>query len=107
MGKAWHASSTGPDEVDIETMMRAIGALHSGTVGVTLSPLGIGSTGGMTIQAAINLDVLPGSSIPSVIKAESDWPCAVCGSFLAHVYSVLYALDSEIGRTYKNERLWT
>lgn len=105
--KQWRKSTNGPDEVDVETMMRAMGALHSGHVGVMFSPLGTGSTGGVLVAAMMNFDVLPGSSLPAAVVAEGPYPCKDCGSFWGHVYSVLHALDSKIGQVYEQTSLWS
>jgi len=87
-------------------MMRAMGALHSGHVGLMFSPLGIGSTGGVLVTAMMTFDVLPGSSLPGAVCAEGPYPCKECGTFWGHVYSVLHALDQKIGETYENATLW-
>lgn len=104
--KQWAKSSNGPDEVDCETMMRAMGALHSGHVGVMFSPHGTGSSGGVLVVAMMNFDVLPGSSLPAAVLAEGLYPCKECGSFWGHVYSTLHALDHKIGEVYQQESLW-
>jgi len=105
-GKKWRGSTTGPDEVDVETMMRAMGALHSGHVGIMFSPSGTGSSGGVTVAAMMTFDVLPGSSLPAGVVAEGDYPCKECGTFWGHVYSMLHALDRKIGEVYQQESLW-
>lgn len=104
--KQWAKSTNGPDYLDAETMMRAMGALHSGHVGLLFSPLGTGSTGGVLVSAAMTFDVLPGSSLPGVVGVEGQYPCKECGSFWGHVYSLLHALDVEIGRVYQQDSLW-
>ncbi len=104
--KEWVKSTNGPDELDCETMMRALGALHSGHVGVMFSPLGTGSSGGVLVSAMMTFDVLPGSSLPGGVVAEGPYPCKDCKSFWGHVYSVLHALDFKIGEVYKQESLW-
>lgn len=102
MGK----STNGPDLIDCEAMMRAIGAVHSGHVELRLRPTGTGLGTGVSIQAIMNFDVLPGSSLPAQIVSESDWPCGVCGSFWGHVFNGLYALDFKIGEVYEQSELW-
>lgn len=106
MKSEWAKSTNGPDVLDVETMMRALGALHSGSVSIALSPRGTGSSGGLVTSAQIALDVLPGSSLPTVIGATSEWPCKKCGSFWGHMFGLLYELDVEVGRTYRQETLW-
>lgn len=102
----WAKSSNGPDVTDVEMMMRAIGALHSGGVGIQLSPLGIGSTGGIRVSCTMTFDVLPGSSLPEVVVAESTWPCSEGHDIWAHIFSGLYTLDHEISKVYENGSLW-
>lgn len=102
MGK----STNGPDWTDIETLIRAIGGLHSGKVGVTILPRGIGSTGGLSIGCSMMFDVLPGSSLPPGITVTKDWPCKQHADLESCVFAGLYALDFEISKVYQNEALW-
>lgn len=104
--RVWVKSSNGPDETDVEMMMRAMSALHSGHVAVMFSPAGIGSTGGVVVGAAMNFDVLPGSSLPAAVMAEGLYPCKECKTFWGHVFSVLHALDYKISEVYQQESLW-
>lgn len=104
--KLWAKSSNGPDEVDAETMMRALGALHSGIVGLTFSPAGTGSSGGVDVTATMLFDVLPGSSLPAAVSATALYPCKDCKTFWGHVYSMLHALDRKIGEVYEQSSLW-
>lgn len=106
MKSEWAKSTNGPDQLDAETMMRAMGALHSGAVSVMLSPRGNGSSGGLHTSARITLDVLPGSALPSVIEVSSDWPCNQCATIWGHIFGLLHKLDVAIGRTYEQETLW-
>lgn len=104
--KRWAVSSSGPDEIDVETMMRAMGALHSGVVMVAISPVGIGSSGGVRTIAEIAFTVVPGSDLPGVVGTVGMWPCASCKSFYGHLYHQLHELDREIARVYKQQALW-
>lgn len=108
MGKktGWEDSTTTPDWIDIESMMRALGSLHSGTVGITFLPAGLGFGTGVSVAASIMLDVLPGSSLPECIAVEKGWPCSTHATIAAHVFSLLYELDYKIGQTYKQTTLW-
>ena len=92
MGK----SSSGPDLIDVESMMRAMGAVHSGHVELLLKPRGRGLGTGVSVQARMMFDVLPGSSLPAEVMTESEWPCGVCESFWGHVFNGLYALDFQV-----------
>jgi hypothetical protein len=102
----WEEPSTGPDWIDVEMLMRAIGGLHSGHVAVILSPDGTGSSGGVDVAASMLFDVLPGSSLPESAAVHASWPCAKHTTLAAHAFSVLHDLDYEISRVYKNESLW-
>jgi hypothetical protein len=104
--KVWAKSTNGPDVTDVESLMRAIGGLHSAHVAVTLSPSGIGSTGGVKLLLTASFDVLPGSSVARMIQAESEWPCAEGHDIWAHIFEGLYQLDFQIGEAYQNEALW-
>lgn len=103
----WGKSSNGPDWTDIEMMMRALSSLHSGHVGVTILPRGIGSGGGLSIACSMMFDVLPGSSLPAAVSTESSWPCNSHQELAAHVFAGLHELDFEISKVYKQESLWT
>jgi len=99
-------SMKGPDWTDVEMMMRAMGSLHSGVVGVTFLPRGTGSTGGLSVTCTMMLDVLPGSSLPGAIQTENSWPCNSHSSLEGHVFAGLHALDFEISKTYNQASLW-
>ena len=86
--------------------MRALGALHSAHVFLTVAPDGIGSSGGVVTTLTAMFDVLPGSALPPVVTTTTTWPCKEHKEFWPHVFAGLYALDQEIGRTYENETLW-
>ena len=104
--KQWAKSSNGPDETDMETMMRALSALHSGHVAIIISPAGLGFNGGVDIAASMIFDVLPGSSIPTAVAANVSWPNNTSKTIWGAAYCALHALDVEIGKVYKNESLW-
>jgi hypothetical protein len=104
--RGWEDSSKQPDWTDIETMMRAMGALHSADVVLTISPLGIGAGGGLFTAAICTFDVLPGSSLPNVTSSSGQWPCKDHTTLVAHMFSLLYDLDHEIGKVYRQESLW-
>jgi hypothetical protein len=96
----WHASSTGPDETDLQAAMRAVGILHSGAVTVIITPIGGSPSGGMLITVALSLTVLPGSSLPSLVTIESRWPCVDCRGLTQHLWAQMIALD------YAAEQKW-
>lgn len=102
----WAKSSNGPDWTDVEMMMRALSALHSGEAGITVLPVGIGSSGGLSVAATMAFSVLPGSSLPPFCTVVRNWPCAQHATFDGHVFALLHALDYEVSKVYKNEELW-
>lgn len=102
----WEEPTTGPDWVDVEMLMRAIGGLHSGHVAVVVSPDGIGSSGGVDVAASMLFDVLPGSSLPSSVAVTKVWPCATHRTLAAHAFALLHELDYKISQVYEQESLW-
>lgn len=102
----WAVSSNGPDWTDVEMLMRAISGLHSGTVGLIVLPRGIGASGGLSTEACMTFDVLPGSSIPSEVTVRGDWPCNTHRELAAHMFALLHDLDHEISKVYQNKALW-
>lgn len=104
--KGWEDSSNGPDWIDVESLMRAIGSLHSGHVGFSVLPRGTGFNGGVSVAAQMLLDVLPGSQVPNCVSVTADWPCDKHPTFVAHVFALMYDLDYEVGKAYQQEVLW-
>jgi len=102
----WEKSTNGPDWIDVEMLMRAMGGLHSGHVALIVSPDGIGSSGGVDVAASMLFDVLPGSSLPASVAVHKRWPCVTHTMLAAHGFSLLHELDYEISKVYKNESLW-
>ena len=104
--RGWEEPTKGPDWMDVETMMRSIGTFHSARVSVTISPLGIGAGGGLVTDVTAMFDVLPGSSIPSMVGVKGKWPCAEHSTLVTHVFAHLYDLDSAIAKMYEQKELW-
>jgi len=102
----WEEPSSGPDWIDVEMLMRAIGGLHSGHVAIIVSPDGTGSSGGVDVAASMIFDVLPGSSLPGNVATRGVWPCSTHRTLAAHAFSLLHKLDAEIGKVYRQESLW-
>lgn len=102
----WENSTSSPDWIDVETMMRAMSALHSGRAGITVLPRGIGATGGLSVGASFMFDVLPGSSIPESVSAIKDWPCSSHRDLVSHCFALLYELDHKIQRMYEQTEIW-
>jgi hypothetical protein len=106
VSKQWAKSTNGPDWIDLRAMMIAIGAIHSAKVEVIISPLGIGSTGSVTVECAAHFDLLPGSSLPETVVVNGVWPTAKAATVQDLAYNLLWRLDYQIGEVYKQEGLW-
>jgi hypothetical protein len=104
--RGWEEPTNGPDWIDVEVMMRALNALHSGKAGLTFLPRGIGSSGGLETGASFMFDVLPGSSIDPCTTVIKNWPCTQHKTLAAHCFALLHELDFAISEMYKNEALW-
>lgn len=102
----WEDPTTGPDWIDVETLMRAIGALHSAHVAVIVSPAGTGSSGGVDVVASAIFDLLPGSSLPPSVAVQKSWPCGTHAKLAALAFSLLHELDFAISKVYQNDSLW-
>jgi len=102
----WEESSSGPDWIDVEMLMRAMGGLHSGHVALVISPNGTGSSGGVEVAASMLFDVLPGSSLPENVSVLKDWPCHAHRTLAAHAFATLHELDFKISEVYNQESLW-
>lgn len=106
MTKQWAKSTNGPDEIDVESLMRAIGAIHSAHVGVMFSPLGTGSSGGLLLRAMATFERLPGSALPDGVGVDKEWPHKDHKTLWGCVFALLHELDFAIGEVYQNEALW-
>lgn len=102
----WEEPTTGPDWIDVEMLMRAIGAIHSAHVAVVVSPDGIGSSGGVDVAASALFDHLPGSALPADVGVTKVWPCNTHKTLAAHAFALLHELDYAISQVYKQESLW-
>ena len=102
----WEEPTNGPDWMDVEMLMRAIGGLHSAHVAIVVSPFGIGSSGGVEVAASALFEVLPGSALPKDVAVAKRWPCSTHKTLAAHAFALLHELDYAIGQVYQNESLW-
>lgn len=102
----WENSTNSPDWVDVQGMMRAIQAVHSGRIEIVVSPLGTGFGSGVDVHCRMLFDVLPGSQVPPVVEVNRPWPCNEHKSMASHVYSLIYELDFQISKVYNQEGLW-
>lgn len=95
-GKQWARSTNGPDWIDIEATLRAVGKLHAGVVSLTILPSGIGATGGLRIVTTYcdNLESVQGPD--DLHCTETEWPCPEGCTFEGHVYAQLIGLDFQL-----------
>jgi hypothetical protein len=105
-GKTWAGSMNGPDNIDVESLMRAMAVLHSASVEFRCSPLGNGATGGLSVRAVAKFNVLPGSALKGEVEAEMKWPNNEGREWFPALYGLLMQLDWRISQVYKNESLW-
>lgn len=97
--------TNGPDLTDVETMMRAIEALHGGQVRLTFSPAGIGALGGMVVVLSYSHpSIVTGGQEEEAIVVNK-WPCSIHMEIWSCVFEGLYRLDSAIGQMYVQTRL--
>ena len=101
----WAKSTNGPDWMDLEAAMRALGELTDGTVMVSFSPRGIGSTGGL--QCAVTwhpkVDRVDGNL--EMIVTESYWPCAEGCTLEGHILAGIYILDSDLAERMRQREI--
>ena len=102
----WEKSTSGPDWIDVEMLMRALEGLHSAHIALIVSPDGTGSSGGVRVAASAIFALLPGSALPPTIVVNKTWPCKTHSTLTGHAFCLLHELDYMIGQTYKNEALW-
>jgi len=102
----WEEPMKGPDWMDVESLMRAIGGLHSAHVALVISPDGIGSSGGIEVAASAIFDRLSGSALPTDVGIVKAWPCNTHKTLAAHAFALLHELDYAISQVYQNEELW-
>lgn len=104
--KEWRESSTGPDVLDCAGLMSAIQSLHSAHIAVIVSPGGTGFATTVDVAVSALFEVLPGSALSGGVATHSEWPDKEGRSFWGLVYNLLWQLDEEIGKVYKNEEIW-
>lgn len=105
-GKKWRDATSGPDCLDVMTILQALGTLHSGHVALIVSPGGTGSPTSVDMAMSMLLDVLPGSALPAAIGVHAEWPNRSGTSFWGECYKLAWYLDEEISKVYQNEKLW-
>lgn len=101
MGK----STNGPDQTDVETMMRAIEQAHTGRVQLTVSCAGIGPGGGLAVVLSFSLPSVCGREDEDQVLVVNRWPCPLHRDWWACIFEGLYRLDRAIGRQYHQDTL--
>jgi len=94
-----------PDWTDVESMLRAIDALHQCKTGLLITARGIGATGGLHLEVLSEFDVLPGSNQLQEVQSTSDWPNAEGCTLATHVFGGLYIHDRAIQTHYEQLQL--
>jgi len=102
VGKFTHGS---PDWTDVESMLRAIDALHQCKTGLLITARGIGATGGLQLEILSEFDALPGSNQLQEVQTTSHWPCGEDCSLGTHVFGGLYTHDRAIQQHYEQLEL--
>ena len=105
--RSWGRAANGPDWVDLEAAMRAVGNLSGGTVMVTCSPLGIGATGGLrcAVSWTSNTESVGGDQVMAI--TESTWPCPEGCTLEGHLLAGIYQLDHALVKRMKQSELPT
>lgn len=92
--------SNGPDQTDVEILMRAIEQTHGGLVKLTVSPAGIGPGGGMVMVLSFEVAAVVGPTAEDQTLVVNRWPCPMHRDFWSCIFEGLYRLDGVIGRQY-------
>lgn len=103
----WAKSTTGPDWTDIEGMLRALEALHTGEVVLTVSTAGIGASGGLVLSAHHVLATLGEDATHTGVGVDATWPNQQHAELAAAAYELLYRLDFAIGEHYQQQKIPT
>jgi len=84
------------DWTDVESAMRFVSATQEGRVGLTISPRGIGASGGLDTSVFMTWDVLPDTMQVDRLSVNGVWPCDEHGTLEAHILNSIYRLDAMI-----------
>jgi len=103
--KQWAKSTTGPDELDVMSLMKAMQTIHDGAVELIVRSPGTGFTPFVSVVCRATFDVLDGSRLPKMVEVENQYPCGKHETMMAHIFDGLYRLDSAIQRAYEQLEL--
>lgn len=103
--KIWAESGSQPDWMDVCTSMRALDAIHLGRTMVTISPEGIGATGGTRIVISTHWELVPGSTEDEAMLTERVWVGHRDEALPAFVLGGLYAHDFAMSERYQQRKM--
>lgn len=83
--------------------MRSIEQSHGGQVRLTVSPAGIGATGGLAIVLSFEVASVAAASGAEQTLVVNRWPCPMHRDWWACIFEGLYRLDAKIGRDYMQQ----
>jgi hypothetical protein len=86
-------------------LMRNIEGTHGGIVRLTVSPAGIGATGGLVMVLSFDVESVVGPASEQQILVVNRWPCTMHSDWWACVFEGLFRLDAKIGRDYSQQSL--
>lgn len=103
MGTSWRNPQNAPDWTDIFTVIRAIEALHSVTLFVTLTAGTFDGPSGYTTVCARNTSEVGKASVlgEPVFILSGEWPCPHHKDYAACLYAALLEMDSQL-----SSKLW-
>jgi len=97
--------TTGPDEYDVMSFMKAMEAVHAGRVELIVSSPATGFSPYVNVTLRCTFDVLDGSALPKVVEVSNAWPCSEHATLWAHCYDGAFRLDAAIQRAYEQMTL--
>jgi len=100
MGTKWRETKNSPDWIDVFATQRALEALHSVIVYITMTAAVFDGPGGCITIAAIRSSRHGDASVlgEPVICISGDWPCKEHADVQSCVYSGLLSMDSALSR---------
>jgi len=102
-GSKWREPNHSPDWTDIFSVIRAMEAMHSVTVFITLSSAVYDGSGGFTTISAHKMSRVGEASVlgePAIISS-GEWPCPHHRDYAACLYAALLEMDGLLSR-----KLW-
>jgi len=99
--KQWARGGEKPDWMDVMSAIRAVDAMHSGRTMVSISPQGIGSTGGTAIVISTTWPQMDGSREVELVTTERIWTGHLNDELPAFVLGGIYHHDHNLGAAYK------